>query len=203
MSSLYNPYLTSSANGLTPIDLIAQVPSLSYTSPYLSLSESHTPLLPSYISSLKPVGATITFPQQGIPLPHDYNLNQYANVQKQIVKYFRRKTLEHWLYGEDMADILNYLKVDSHGVHLIDNLSQYNKNSTMESQEIKEEKIDFIGQYILTGKVLSKILKNFIHGTGINWLELYKNELFVKEYIKERLKNILSAAVLEYSTIHK
>lgn len=199
MNSLYNTFLTSPTIGFTPRTIISSP--LDFTSP-ISLSDGYTPLLPSYISSLKPVGASIVFPQQEIQLPGYYNLNQYTNVQKQIVKYFRKKTLELWLYGEDMADILNYLTVNSSGVHLIKNLSQYSPIPSNESQELKEEKIEFIGQYILTGNIMSKILKNFIHGTGINWLELYKNELFVKEYIKDQLKNILSATVLEYSTKH-
>lgn len=156
----------------------------------------------STLTVYQPTGATVIFPNT-LPLPANYDLNKDERVHKQVTKYFRYKTLDKWLY-EDMADLLNWFRVDANGVHLINNTSEYREDSfSKDSDDIKEKKIDYIERYFLTFDTMHKILSKFVKGTGINWYDLTRNELFVKEDIKDKLKQILKDTVTERSVMKK
>lgn len=213
MSVNLTPYLTSPASGLTPTGAIspAAAPAAasfftrtlspspaaaSYTSPYITLSDSYTPLTPSYAANLRPMGfgATVIIPGPSLPLPYDLDVSRDPRKQLQIARWFRFLTLDKWLY-EDMADILNYLKVDNRGVHLIDNLADLSQGPAMDDPQTIEEKINYIEQYILTDDTMKRILRRFVEGTGINWVYLHRNEYYVKEHIRNQLKQILAGTI--------
>lgn len=168
-----------------------------YTTPnFITYSDSFTPIIPSI---LKPIGATVIIPGPSVPLPINLDLNRDPRVHKQVVKYFRYKTLDKWLY-EDMSDILGYFKVDNRGVHLIDDMTEYREDAARtDSPEVIEQKINYIEKYFLTEDTMKRILKKFVMGTGIKWYDLHKNEFFVKEDIKLQLKKILKETISEYA----
>jgi hypothetical protein len=196
--------LTSPAIGLTPIltNSPAAAPSpaaASYTSPFVTLSDSYTPIIPSYASTIKPVGATIIIPDPLLPLPLDFDVSRYPKVRKQIISFFRFKTLDRWIY-EDMSELLNYLRVDNGRVHFIEDLSDFNRGPAMDDPETIEQKVNYIEQYLLTDDVMYRILDQFVRGTGINWVYLHRNEYFVREHIRNQLKKYFARLVTQNIT---
>ncbi|AYV81958.1 MAG: hypothetical protein Harvfovirus86_3 [Harvfovirus sp.] len=165
---------------------------------FITYSDSPMPIIPSALPYLRPTGATVIFPQGSLPLPPYLDLNKDERTFKIQSKYFMFKTLDKWIY-DDMLDLLNYFVVDSTGkVRLISNLAEL-KTGTVVKDTVDdiEKKIEFIENNILTEGTMYKILKKFVKGTGINWVDLHKNEGFVKEGVKDQLKKILNATVVE------
>lgn len=167
-----------------------------FTPNFLQYSDSYTPIIPSSAAVLRPVGATVVIPGS-IPLPSYLDLNKDPRVHKQVVKYYRYKTLDKWLYN-DMIDILGYFYVDDKGVHLINNLSEYREDAAAtDSEQTIERKIEYIEKYFLTEDTMYRILTKLVTGASINWYDLHKNEFFVKEDIKLQLKNILKKTIMD------
>ena len=179
--------------------------SITLTPPYLTpnfitYSDSYTPIIPSSAAILKPIGATVIMPGSLFPLPINLDLNKDSRVHKQVVKFYRYKTLDKWLYG-DMIDLLGYFRVDDKGVSIIDNMSEYRQDAAARyDPQTIEQIINYIEKYILTEDTTYRILKKLVRGTGINWYDLHKSEFFVKEDIKSQLQKILKDTVVERST---
>jgi len=171
-------------------------------SPLLTVSASSPlPILPSsltlstpYISApVIPLG-TLIIP--GTPtIPQFLDLNKNRDVQKQVTKYFRYKTLDKWLYG-DMLDILGYFTISGGSVDLIKKLSDYRDSTDINRSESDNEKIiEWIEKYILTYDAMSRILTNFVKETNANWYDLHKNEYFIKDIIQNKLKSIIKHTI--------
>ena len=167
------------------------------TPTFTTCVDSFTPLMPSI---LQPIGATLIIPSPGslYPLPSNYDLNRDERVHKQVVKYFRYKILDKWLYDE-MKELLNFLVVDNTGVHLIKDMSEYKVRE--DSEENIERKIEYIEKYFLTKDTVNRLLRKFVKGTNTNWYDLHKNQKFVMEDLKNQLKRILRQTVEEYKKI--
>lgn len=174
-------------------------PSSCMTPNFITYSDSYTPIIPSSAAILRPIGATVIIPGAAFPLPTDHDLNKDPRIHRQVVKYYRYKTLDKWLYS-DMVDLLGYFRVDENGVHLINNLSEYREDAAArDNPEVIEQKINYIEKYILTEDTMYRILRKLVRGATINWYDLHKNEFFVKEDIKSQLKKILRSTIDERS----
>lgn len=167
---------------------------------FITYSDSYAPIIPSAAAILKPIGATVIIPQPILPLPSNFDLNKDPRVQKQVVKYFRLKVLEKWIY-KDMISLLGYIKVDNTGASIINDMADYREDaSSRDSPNDIDKKVHYIGKYVLTEDTMYRILRKFIRGTGANWYDLHKNEFFVKSDIKSQLNNILKDTVAEISS---
>ncbi|AYV83580.1 MAG: hypothetical protein Hyperionvirus8_64 [Hyperionvirus sp.] len=177
-----------------------------FTSPitpnFITYSDSYMPIIPSSVSLLRPTGAATIIMQGPLPLPWNYDLNRDERTHRIQSKYFMFKTLDKWIY-EDMIELLNYFVVEGDGkVRMIRSLGELKPDAVArDTVEGIEKKIEFIEAHILTEGTMHKILKKFVRGTGIGWVDLHKNERFVKEAIKEQLTKILRETILEHEKV--
>lgn len=190
--SYYTPYTYTS---------YTLAPTSPLTPNFITYSDSYMPIIPSSVALLKPTGATVIIPGS-IPIPSYLDLNKDERTHKIQSKYFMYKTLDKWIY-DDMLEILNYFIVEPNGtVRLINNLSELKEDTVAkDSVDAIEKKIEFIETHILTERTMHKILKKFVKGTSISWVDLHKNERFVKEAIKEQLIKILKETIMERDRI--
>lgn len=172
--------------------------------PQYVYTDSPRPLIPSrYDVPLfsnqnfgTPIAVTL-LPQRRFELPPSYDLNKYEAVRHKEASYFRYKILDKWIY-EDMSNLLGYLEGNRDNIHLISDLSKYNKNAVVhDSEDVIEAKIQHLEDNIITKKVVYRILKNFVDGTKANWYELHKNEYFVKEALSNGLNEIITERIKE------
>lgn len=162
----------------------------------MNFTDTPIPLIPSTISSLYPIGATVIIPKNQLPLPASLDLNQNMRVRRQVTKYFRYKLLDSWLYNE-LSNLLGYFVINNDGsVSLIDKLDNYNKNAeNMDTLEIIDKKSDYIERYILTEDMCYKLIKKFIKGTGSNWYDLTKIEELIEEFMNKQLTKIIEGII--------
>jgi hypothetical protein len=140
-------------------------------------------LSPVYINPLNPIGATVLVPGS-LALPSFLDLNKDPEVQKRVVKYFRYKTLDKWLY-DDMTDVLDHFKVTGNDVKLSERSQEHKTDETI------EKIIEYIEKYILTENTMRRILSNFVDTAQANWYDLHKNEYFVEEAIHKKILSII------------
>lgn len=141
----------------------------------------------SSISPFSPSPLTISF-DYSQPLIGTYEtIDNDPSVRKRILNYYFDLIRDDWLL-DDINDVLNYLKVDNGKVHLIKSMEDYSRqNVKNDTDKTAEEKIEFIEREYLNKYDLAHILGKFVKETGTKWVELPKNEFFVKKLIKEYL----------------
>lgn len=128
-------------------------------------------------------------PAMTYSLPSNLDMNQNPNVQYKIAKYYYYRTIDDWLYNDKMMmELLKYFRVSDKGVDVVANLSDADKNAH-DSQATVERKVDFIEKNVFTADSIMRLLKKFINETGITWVQLSKNNYFIKEAVYKYLKN--------------
>lgn len=111
-------------------------------------------------------------------------------VQSKMVKYFRFKFLDKWLFGKS-KHILGYLKYSGSDVSLvsdIDHLDDYRKNT----QDIVEKKIAYIEDKLLSSDDVYHILKKFVDHTEASWCNLKDDYVF---FVREALEKSLEKKI--------
>lgn len=125
------------------------------------------------------------------------NLNADPKIHTRLTKYFYYKLLDKWLY-EDLIDILNYFKIKDGKVSLIDNLKEYDPTSVdKDSDENIQKKIDFIEKFFLTKNMMYKILSEYVKGSETGWIDLPKNDFFIKQVVEDKLIKKLKQLISE------
>jgi hypothetical protein len=109
------------------------------------------------------------------------NLNKDPKAIDMVVKYFWKKTLDKWLLG-DLKEVLGYIRINNGEAELIKKISDINK-SVKESDNITNKKIDYLGEHIITKKLILKALARYIDGNNVNWYDLPKRTSGPKEEI--------------------
>jgi hypothetical protein len=127
------------------------------------------------------------------------NLNADSRIHNQLVKYFKYKVLDKWIYHDkDMKKLLGYLRVSNGKAFLVKNKNdfKYNENESMDDINAK---IRFIENNVLTNSLVFKILKRFVHETNTNWYELAKsgNEEYVKDALEMGIRKHLKIQIEE------
>lgn len=143
-------------------------------------------------SLTNPVVSSVNFDYNN-PMYVQYdNLNTQKHIQDKIIKYFRYKFLDKWIYGE-LLDILNYFKINSNGqIDILNNMKEYDVNRVQkDSKENIKRKINFVEDFFLTSKAVKKILERYMLKKKVTWIKLPKYEESVKKYMaSELVKNI-------------
>lgn len=103
-----------------------------------------------------------------IPLTYYQNLNLDVNIQHRMVKYYKKK-LKKWL-ATDLKDLL--LKV------------KFGDNDYMKIKHILNK---VMGKY-----EMEMILTDYINKTGASWVDLTKNNEYIKELFKYKINKKLS-----------
>jgi hypothetical protein len=131
---------------------------------YYTTYANYDPGINNYLNNIPSLN-TIT---GSIPLPYYQNLNLDSDIQNRMVKYYKKK-LSKWLRG-DLKDILDNVKISG------DN----------------NDKIKYI-ENIINKSYILMILTIYINKTGSSWINLTKNNEFIKDLfrykINKKLKN--------------
>ena len=134
-------------------------------------------------------GASVFLPGP-VTVPQYADLNKNEEVRRRMTKYFMYKTLDKWLCDE-ISDVLNYFKVSGSNVDIIHKLSDFN-DKHVHTQKECDEIISYIENNVLTYSTMYKILSKFTEKTKTNWYDLTKNEMFLVEYVKKQLVDIVT-----------
>lgn len=111
------------------------------------------------------------------------------NIKNQIVSAFYYKFLDKWMYDkEESKKILDLFKVSENKVKLIENIDK-REDSSKDTQEIVDKKVDFIEKNIISKRDVYTILKKFSKETKIGWCRLIKFDELVKSSIINSIKN--------------
>jgi len=106
-------------------------------------------------------------------------------VRQTMVNYYFDLIRDDW-FLDDLNDILNYFVYRDGKVSTIKNISEYNPvNIAKDTDKIAEEKVKYITKNVFTRYNLLDVLTQFIRGTNSKWVNLPKNEFFVKQAVKE------------------
>jgi len=124
-------------------------------------------------------------------------IDDNLSVREKMVNYYFDLIRDKWLLDE-INDILNYFVYRDGKVSLIKDLSEYNpKNIAKDTDKIAEEKVKYIEKHVMDKYDLSKLLSKFTKETGSKWVNLPKNEFFlriaVKEHLMHKIKKQLKA----------
>jgi hypothetical protein len=150
---------------------------------------------PSLVVAPKLLGMPFLLPRVSYPLHPSLDVNRNPEVHDMMTKHFYYKVIDKWLWEEDdMRSLLGYLKITNGKVSLIDSLKKYKQVD--ETQSSYEKKVEFIEYNILSMKSMFKLLKKYIENTGVTWVELSKNPLFLKDlvytYLKEKFNYLIT-----------
>lgn len=114
-------------------------------------------------------------------------IDDNLSVREKMVNYYFDVIRDKWLLDE-LNDILNYFVYRDGKVGLIKNLSEYHPNNiAKDSNKNAEEKVKYIEKHIMDKYDLTKLLSNFTKETGSKWVNLPKNEFFLRIAVKEHL----------------
>ena len=148
----------------------------------------------STISPLSPFNLPLTVNlDYSKPLVSVYDtIDNQPNVRKTMLNYYYDFIRDKWLLDE-LNDILNYFTYKDGKVELIKNLADYSPNNiAKDSDETAEKKVKFIEKNIFTKYDLLELLDKFTRETNTKWVNLPKNEFFLRQATKEYiLKKII------------
>jgi hypothetical protein len=98
-------------------------------------------------------------------------LNKDPIFQAEVIRYFRNKIVDNWIY-EKLKPLAEYFVVDGNS----GKARWRNKNEEKDENTITAiaKKAEFIKDYVLTKKMIRKILENFIVENDISWYDLKK-----------------------------
>ena len=116
------------------------------------------------------------------------------NVRKKMLDYYYDLIRDKWLLDE-LNDILNYFVYRDGKASMIKNISEYSPNNILkDTDKIAEAKVEALEKFF-TKYDLMKILEKFTKETNSKWVDLPKNNFFlrqvVKEYITKEIKKKL------------
>ncbi len=188
-------FYSPSYNGLVGIGNDTPYPFVpsTYLSPFSPLSASPVVFndAPAALGLLGPVGVTVikegpTYMKMGP------DANDSENTKSTYKNWFRYYVLDESLYN-DMSDVLDYFKIVDGKVKFIKNLSE--KKEKKMSKNDQDLIVQFIEDHILTRNVVLHMLLSFSKKTDIEFVQLYKNRLFVLEHIHKKLITIIKDTI--------
>lgn len=179
MSIFVNPYV-STVSTITPSivsPIMAPLSPIISTRPYLSVYPS-----------------IVVNPYNRGSFYYDSGVGDNPHTQHEINKELRYKFLDKYLH-EDYSDILRMLKVSNGEVKVLSSAEAEKNDISKDTDSILEDKIDFIGNKILTFSKNKKILHSITNkNAGIKYYDLPHNTYYVKKeqakYVKRKLKEM-------------
>lgn len=129
----------------------------------------------------------------GTYLYSDYDpLNEDKQSRYEMTKDILYLFLDKWLFDENMANLLKYLKVVNGVVSLVSNEAEMIDNKIKDDKiSDVEMKADFIEDNLLGKKEMMKILKGVTEEYNYKWYSLlqHKKTIFkeVKKYLRRKM----------------
>jgi hypothetical protein len=115
------------------------------------------------------------------------DLNKDKDIVNRLVKYFYYKTLDKWLYDDELFSLLRYLKVSGDKVHVIKSEDDKDKHNI--SQEDADKKIEYIEHELLSKDDMDEILSKLYRHSNVKYIDMPKNEYVVIAAVKRFLKS--------------
>jgi hypothetical protein len=172
-------------NVVTPV-----VPILNVTSPYSPFFKTVNTVV-SPILDLKPVSTVTTFTSY-----RPYSAFEYDSISDNPValdmtnKELRYKFLDKWIHDHH-TDILKMMKIVNNYVVVISDKEADSNDISKDTEKDYEQKIDFIGNNILTRDKNKKILFKICSKNRLKIFDLPHNEHIVRKaqsrYVKSKL----------------
>jgi hypothetical protein len=171
-------------------------------SPFVSIGSPYVDTISPLIVSERPILTTTTPYLPSVNVGYSYptlsfyeDLSSRPDIQKRLVKYYYYKVLDKWLFS-DLIDILNYFTVKDNRVDIIKSKLEYNPTTVdKDSNDIIQKKINFIEKVIFSTNDIYKIIKKYVQETGTRWVDLPKNEFFLRQVIEDELKRKIRKAM--------
>lgn len=178
--------------------ILSPTSEISLVSPLLVTTITSTEQIPH---TILPTSININYTKPTISIYK--NLNADPRVHQRLVKYFYYKALDKWLY-EDLIDILNYLKIRNGKVDIINSMKEYDPLAVdKESDDDIRKKIDFIEKFFLSKRLMARIIHEYVKHTGTNWVDLPKNEYFIRQIVGNKLTRRIKRAIAEREQLSK
>ena len=148
----------------------------------------------STVSPLTPFTPIITTVPTG-PLTLSFNyskpligvyetIDTNPEVRKKMLDYYYDLIRDDWLLNE-LNDVLNYFTYKDGKVSMIKNISEYSPNNIVKDTDaIANKKVEFLEKFF-TEYDLLKILEKFTKETYTKFVDLPRQEFFLKQSIKE------------------
>ncbi len=188
MYSLFNPtpVISASSLGTTGVSLYKNILSKQTKQPEIipQIFTYATPIISS--SQRNNINGYYIPPQYYLPESSDLNYNEQA--RNTIIKYFRYKTLDKWLFGR-MSDILSYFKVSGNKVEIVQSPDKKNVETMRETDKVLI--VEFIEHNILSRSFVAIVIKKYVSKFGVNWYDIHKNEKVFCDYMSEKLKELI------------
>lgn len=103
-------------------------------------------------------------------------LNADPIFQKEVVRFFRNKIIDDWLYDR-LKPLLNFFEIDDGKVRWISESTQKIKDvldENTDSDIVIDKKAKFIKEHVLSKKMIKNILEKFIVENNVSWYDLKK-----------------------------
>lgn len=180
-SDFYTPTTFYSPSTLTLSEPLYS-PTSAIITDYIVASPNITPVT-SIVGAIPPL--TLNF-EYSKPLVSFYEtIDTDPDVRQTMLNYYFDLIRDDWLL-DDLNDVLNYFIYRDGKVSMIKNISEYNPgNISKDTDKIAEEKVKYLTKNVFTRYNLLDVLTQFVKGTGSKWVNLPRNEFFVKQAVKE------------------
>jgi hypothetical protein len=196
MSPTSSPYVvtsTSSPYVMTPTSSPYVMSTTS--SPYIVTDSILSTDIFSPVSTLTPYSPIIsTIPSGPLTLSFDYSkplvgvyetIDDLPEVRKKMLNYYYDLIRDKWLLDE-INDVLNYFVNRDSNISMIKNLNEYDPNTIeKDTDKIAEKKVEYIEKNIFTKYDLTSVLNKFTKETNTKWVDLPKNDFFLRQVVKE------------------
>jgi hypothetical protein len=109
------------------------------------------------------------------------------NVRLTMTNYYYDLIRDDWLLDE-LNDILNYFIYQNGKVEMIKKIDEYkSSNISNDTDKIAEEKVKYLTKNLFNRYNLIEALTQFTKETQTKWVNLPKNELYLRKFIRDYL----------------
>jgi len=113
------------------------------------------------------------------------SIDTNPEVRKKMLDYYFDLIRDKWLL-DDLNDVLNYFVHRDGKISMIKNLSEYSStNIDKDTDKIAEMKVEYIEKNVFTKYNLMHVLEKFTKEINSKWVDLIKQEFFLKQVVKE------------------
>ena len=196
------PLSVTPVSPLSPLNALNTVNTLSPLSPLSTVSMasavSQTVVVnDNPLTVVTPIGPQIIATRPSYVVDIQTGMEDNYNVQRDVTRYFMFKALDKWLF-EEWNYLFKFLVADKNGIRLVKSEDEREKNDVKkDSDELLEQKADFIEEHILTEEATKEVLKRIMRELGIPFYSLPHREAlvmdvlekFMEKKLKKRMEN--------------
>lgn len=121
------------------------------------------------------------------------NFYEYEDVdydpelRNKVVRYFLSKLLS--FMADSYSDLLNHIVVKGNSYDVIKTDSE---KENKDSMEVRNKKIEYIKNHVLSKRLVAKLLERFTKETKMKWWDLRDNTEIVADYLRKKLHKVMN-----------